>query len=1279
MKNVDDTTTVKDFNKRNRICKLLITGALADSHLVYAKEVSHAYEILNRLDRVYREKGTASRVSLKREWQNLKLPNSGDLNVHLRKFDDITTQLRQIGVKLEEKDVVEQLLMSLGPEYDTIVQILESKPDITTEEVKQAIRNRFEKLNGSNEKRNLESAVVNEGNNVSFLIRNNNNSNNNNSSYRRSFRSKFNNRPIENFRGQNDRPVGANEGNRFQNQQGQSCFSCGRIGHRAFQCRGSFRGRFGRRGSYRSNYRSNYDRASYIDEKHTGTDSSNNIDRRNSDNGSDSFFNFLTCCNFGGNVENGKFIVFYIDSGASWHYINDLKYFQSYKRIDKEKIVKVCKNGVGVKVNVRGVMRCKCNGINIEMKDVFYSKDFPVNLLSVKRLNKNGISVNFHPDQSVTLNSKTGKLIAKGQATGDDLFKIKFEVTNKCERAFIGNDSNKNVKLWHSRLGHPSFGVMRKIEFLGGLNINDSFFCEGCQEGKQTKLPHPPTGSRSKKILEMIHSDLIGPFNNVSFNGFKYVLTFTDDYSGFITIYLLKFKSEVIESFKEYFWRTKRMFNYGINEIRCDNGTEYTNREFRNFCREKGIRIGYTIPYTPQMNGKAERIGRTLMDKARTLLVSAGLEGKYWSEAMLCAAFLTNRVPNCYNVIPAKLWYDKDIRYDRFRVFGCNAYLLTPKQKRENKFEPKSKKYILVGYDWSGYRLLDEENNNVLIGRDVVFDESGLGFMQTEYDEDISQLFDLKNPKNENSEKCVFKEAEDECSHYAYGCFDENPKTYMEAVESEESGQWKTAIQDELNAFRTNDVWQVVDRPKDKKVLTTRWLFRRKEDGRFKARLVARGYEDDKRFDTIDTYSPVAKMSTVRLLLSLSLRLDCPIRQVDIKNAYLNSDLDSPIYIELPEGYEIDYNKFNDPVLRVSKAMYGLKESGKRWNEEIDRWLSSLGFIRNKFDECLYHKDNMFILVYVDDMLIVINDRNYLNSVIGNLKRKFKCTDLGSVKSFLGLEIDVNSERGILKFNQSKQIEMIAREFRVTDSNFVHTPIEEKLCLSTKAEEIVDSKLPKLYRRLLGKIMYVMLGSRPDVCYSVSLFSQFQNSPNRMIYNHLLRVLKYLWHTRELFLVYHKYEKLNLQTFVDADWANCPTSRKSISGICCFLSNNLIAWKSRKQSIVTLSSSDAEIIALCEGTCETLSIKNILNEFSDEDVNIEMFEDNANCIYFAYGCTKKSKHLEIKYYFIRDYVRRGIIRILSVPSSEQVADIMTKGLGPTKFSYFRDRMRISAT
>lgn len=301
----------------------------------------------------------------------------------------------------------------------------------------------------------------------------------------------------------------------------------------------------------------------------------------------------------------------------------------------------------------------------------------------------------------------------------------------------------------------------------------------------------------------------------------KYIVSFLDDFTYFGVIYSIDAKSKVLDCWKNYIAHATALHQVKVSKIRCDNGGEYSGAVFKNFCGEQGIEIEYTPPYTPEHNGSAERLNRTLIERARAMLIEAGAPRELWEEAVRTAMYLTNRVPSDAigeNSIPYLLWSKRKPSGHHLRTFGCAAYALVAKEKR-TKLDPKSRKLIMVGYSPSGYRLYDPVEKSITISRDVVFKEDEL------YEDIVSGQIDKVDAQIENVivdsiENVII---DDETIAMNVTVYD-IPQNYEEIKSRSDCELWNGAMQEEAVALAKNETWILVNRPTDKEIIDSRWV-----------------------------------------------------------------------------------------------------------------------------------------------------------------------------------------------------------------------------------------------------------------------------------------------------------------------------------------------------------------------------------------------------------------------------------------------------------------------
>jgi transposase InsO family protein len=442
---------------------------------------------------------------------------------------------------------------------------------------------------------------------------------------------------------------------------------------------------------------------------------------------------------------------FVLDSGATEHLINDLSFYKEYQQLEKPIKISVGKKEACIWATHVGNIEILTNLGHVgTLRKVLYAQEVPVNLLSVRRMQEAGISVIFNHNGEVI--AKIGqKTIMTGKRM-NELYILYFTVQNALPiqtngQATIIRLENKD-KLWHERLGHISKTKFANLKakvlaedsnYLNDVNPVDSL-CESCINGKQTRLPFAKVKDKIhiQRPLYIVHSDVCGPITPPTIDSKNYFVNFIDAYTHYTVTYLMSHKSEVITCFKDYVAKSEAHFNQKIVHLYCDNGREYLSGEMREFCKQKGITYHLTVPYTPQQNSVAECMNRTLTEKARAMVHSAGLNKRFWGEAVLTAAYLVNRSPSKAiktDKTPYELWHNQKPKLKFLRVFGCTAYVHN--ETRRHKFDDKSIKGILVGYVPNGYKIFIAKTRKFIVARDVIFDEVNFKTSRQELDDMI--------------------------------------------------------------------------------------------------------------------------------------------------------------------------------------------------------------------------------------------------------------------------------------------------------------------------------------------------------------------------------------------------------------------------------------------------------------------------------------------------------------------------------------------------------------
>lgn len=489
----------------------------------------------------------------------------------------------------------------------------------------------------------------------------------------------------------------------------------------------------------------------------------------------------------------------------------------------------------------------------------------------------------------------------------------------------------------------------------------------------------------------------------------------------------------------------------------------------------------------------------------------------------------------------------------------------------------------------------------------------------------------------------------------------------------------------EYDALIKNKTWDLVEKPKGVPVVDCKWVFKIKRDemgniSKFKSRLVARGFTQRFGINYWDTYSPVVKNSTLRLLLAVAVEEDYIIEQIDVRNAYINSDLQEVIYMNQPKCFVKNENL----VCKLNKSLYGLKQSGYEWNKCLnEKLVNELKFNRLKTDPCVYVKSvngvKIIIAVYVDDILLFSKNQSAIKQVKCALSKFFDIDDIGECRHVLGL--DINKSENSLSLKQRQYTVDILEKFQMSDCKAVSTPINpgEKLsgCDGNPCGKcgIVDQTY---YRSIIGSLMFLAVSSRPDIAFAVSMLSRFNNNPHVEHITAAKRVLRYLKGTVDYELQFRKTER-KLVGYVDADWGNDLADRRSYTGFVFLLAGGPISWEAKKQTTVALSSTEAEYMAVTQAAKEAMFIQHVLQELEVSghwEWPTTLFCDNAGAIQLAknQGYQPRTKHIDIRHHFIRELVEKQDIEMIHVGTREMIADILTKGLGNILHNYFCEKL-----
>uniref|UniRef100_A0A2N9FGL6 CCHC-type domain-containing protein n=1 Tax=Fagus sylvatica TaxID=28930 RepID=A0A2N9FGL6_FAGSY len=965
-----------------------------------------------------------------------------------------------------------------------------------------------------------------------------------------------------------------------------------------------------------------------------------------------------------------------LDSACSFHVTPHRNWFDTYRSINCGSVR--MGNDATCTIIGMGTIKIKMSdGVVRTLEEVRHIPDMRKNLISLGTLDSKGYG--YKSENGIMKVSKGAMVVMTGQKISSNVYKL-LGNTILGGVAAVAESEDDDTLLWHMRLGHMSERGMRELHkrnLLTGIKSCKLDFCKYCIMGKQCRVRFKTATHKTKGILDYVHSDIWGPVRTPSKGGAQYFMSFIDDYSRKAWVYFLKNKSEAFAKFKIWKAEVENQTGRKIKCLRTDNGTEYRDGDFLKFCEEHGIKRHFTVRKTPQQNGVAERLNRTITETARCLRLNAELPKIFWAEAVDMACYIINRSPRVAldGKVAEEVWTGQEVDYSFMRIFGCPAYVHISGEDR-SKLDPKSKKCIFLGFKKGvkGYKLWDPVAQKVVISRDVVFDEKSM-----------TKAF--KEEKSQAAESIMIKNriAPDQIGLNASS---EDPSTFQEAIESSEKDKWMEAMVEENESLSKNKTWELTELPKGKKPIGCKWVFKKKEavsekEGeRFKARLVAKGYSQRHGIDYDEVFSPVVRHTSIRAVLALVADQDLELEQLDVKTAFLHGNLEEEIFMEQPEGFKQPSTE--NLVCRLKKSLYGLKQSPRQWYKRFDSYMIQIGYTRCEYDCCVYVRiledgSYIFLLLYVDDMLIAAKSMCEVNRLKSLLHKEFEMKDLGAAKKILGMEI--RRDRGARKLwlSQKNYIRKVLEKFSMLDAKPVSTPLANHFRLSgsqcPKNEEEIENMSKVPYASAVGCLMYAMVCTRPDLAHAVSTVSRYMANPGREHWNAVKWIFRYLKGTAEHGILFSRQPGTNsVVGYVDADYAGEVDDRRSTTCYVFTISGGPICWKSTLQSIVAMSTTEAEYMAVAEAAKEALWLKGLVKELGLNQGGVQMHCDSQSAIYLAKNQVyhARTKHIDVRFHKIRELIVTGDIVLEKVHTSENAADMLTKPVTTAKFKHCLD-------
>ncbi|KAJ9553963.1 hypothetical protein OSB04_018008 [Centaurea solstitialis] len=843
----------------------------------------------------------------------------------------------------------------------------------------------------------------------------------------------------------------------------------------------------------------------------------------------------------------------WLDTGANVHVSNTMQGFLTTQIIDPTENFLTMGNGDKVPVEAIGTYRLVLvTGHSLDLFQTLYVPLISRNLVSASKLDLQGFK--FYLGDGRFKLYKDSITIGSGILV-DGLYKFLISHSifenHLTMHHKVGTINKENSSfVWHKKLGHISQEKLRRLVkegVLSNLDFTDYKSCVDCIKGKTTK--HTKKGAkRSSQLLEIIHTDICGPFDVPTFGGENYFITFIDDYSRYCYLYLLHNKSQSVNAVEAFITEVERQLEKKVKIIRSDRGGEFYGRydetgqhpgPFAKLLEKLGIAAQYTTPGSPWQNGVAERRNRTLLEMVRSMMSHANLPVSLWTYALRMAVYILNRVPSkAVPKTPFELWKGWKPSLKHLEVWGCAV-----EARAYNPDERKLDMKTISGY---------------FIG----FPEKSKGYI-------------------------VY------CPNH------------------------------KLRIIETGNVKFIMD-----------------------GMISGSTFVEDKSVHETRVTIPLPIKNADKTIPSI-------VEPHNNEGSLVDSTIVESTNNEEPQHQPQSHNEIiaNEEIVEqpALRSMHILKISGRKF---------------------------IFLVLYVDDILLASSDLGLLHETKVYLSKNFEMKDMGEASYVIGIEISRDRSRGLLGLSQKAYIERVLERFAMATCSASVAPIQKGdkfgpyQCPKNELERKQMEKIP--YASLVGSLMYAQVCTRPDISFAVGMLGRYQVNPGMDHWRAAKKVLRYLQGTKDLCLTYRKSEQLELVGYSDSDYAKCVDTMKSTSGYIFLLAGAAVSWKSVKQSIITNSTMEAEFVACHEAMNHCLWLRNFISRFGDLNFvsgPLNLYCDNKAAVFFSKHdrYSKGTKHMDLKYLLVKQAIQKEQLFITHISTNLMIADGLTKGLPPKTF------------
>ncbi|GJS54680.1 zinc finger, CCHC-type containing protein [Tanacetum coccineum] len=1255
--------------KKDKMALAAIYQGIPEDLLLSLAEKETAKDAWNTLKVMYmgadRVK-TAKVQTLKAEFEALSMKETDTVDDFAAKINNIVSNVRALGDKVEEAYVVKKMLRAVPSKFIQIASTIEQFADLdemSVEEVVSRLKTHEERIKGHGEMEEKKLLLTHQ----EWSDRNKKNDGDT-----KGTQGRWNNgsrgRGRGRGRGFNNRGRGRGRGGEYQRGSSNSapinrdkskvqCYNCQSFGHFASECTNPRKAR---------NHESN------LTQEHDETEPAL----------------FMTTVD--GDIKVGKVLlnerninprlreetekpvhtkVWYLDNGASNHMSGDRTKFQNLD----ESITGSVKFGDGSKVEIKGkgtiIFECR-NGEQRKLQDVYYIPRLCSNIISLGQLAEAGDEILMR-GKSLWVRDITGKLLMKVNQSQNRLYKI---ILNDIQSECHLGASQEEVWLWHKRMGHVNFTSMKEMADKGIVSGLPSIeipkqICEACMKGKQARAPFPNQASfRAKKRLELVHGDLCGPITPPTPAGNRYFMLLVDDFSRVMWVYLLKTKDEALRTFETYRNLVESETGEKIKMLRTDRGGEFMSKNFTEYCNRTGLKRHYTAPYSPQQNGVVERRNRTVMEMVRSSMKYMCVPDVLWGEAVNHAVYVLNRLATkaLDSCTPYEKWTGRKPEVSHFRVFGCVAHVKVTRGHLK-KLDDRSMKMVHLGCEKGSkaYRLVDPCTGLIQVSRDVVFEEESawawnngdkIGPTHARFtisgenpidvqEEPMNEIptppiEEPRSPFTQNTQQVSMSEPhtpllspvtendQDEtpssassstgggapkkyrllsdiyanCEELHLAYDDEEPTSYEEASKSK---QWVEAMRSEIAAIEKNKTWFLSDLPPNRKPIGLKWVFKVKRDpaGKIVKYKARLVAKGYVQKQGIDFDEVFAPVARIETI-RIILALAGSYGWVVHHLDVKSAFLNGTLDEEVYVTQPIGFEKKNNSnkVYRLVKALYGLRQAPRAWNSRLDKHLKEIGFTRCAHEYAVYTRNEGTKVLIVGIYVDDLIITGSCNEQVTIFKRQMSTEFEMSDLGKLSYYLGIEVEQS--KHGITLKQEAFAKNLLVKCGmeNCNATHCPLEHKLQLDKDEAGEKVNPTKYRSLVGGLRY-LTHTRPDISFAVGLVSRYMESPTVKHMQVVKRILRYVKGTVNFGLVYGRsMEDLSITGYSDSDLANDVVDRRSTGGMAFYVNENLVTWASQKQHCVALSSCEAEFMAATTATCQAIWIRRLLTEITGKIV-----------------------------------------------------------------------------